>query len=121
MTGGIVLKKLMLVLTLIVAASLCAIPQLKPNAKISMEQAKAIALQKENGTVKSSELEIEHGRWIYSLDISTPNGIREVNIDANTGRVVEDSKETAADESKEAAQEKKQKHSKNKTQSQRPQ
>jgi hypothetical protein len=86
-----------------------------------MEQAKTIALQRENGTVKSSEFEEEHGTWIYSFDISTPGGIREVNIDANTGKVVEDSKETAADEAKEATQEHKQKYSKKATQSQSPQ
>jgi hypothetical protein len=102
------------------AASLCAVAQSKPKPKISMEQATTIALQKENGTVKSSELEKEHGRWIYSFDISTPSGIREVNVDANTGKIVENSKETAADEAREAAQEHKQKGKKT-TQSQKPQ
>ena len=72
-----------------------------------MEQAKATALQKENGTIKSSELEKEHGRWIYSFDISSAEGVHEVNVDANTGKVVEDSKETAVDEAKEAAQDRK--------------
>ena len=114
-------KKVFVVLTLLLAASLGAIAQSKPKPKISMEQAKQIALQKENGTVKSSELEKEHGRWIYSLDISTPSGIREVNVDANTGKIVEDSKETSADEAREAAQEHKQKQGKKTTQSQRPQ
>lgn len=115
------MKRIIVVLTLILAASLCVIAQSKPNPKITMEQAKAIALQKENGTIKSSELEKEHGRWIYSFDISTLAGIREVSVDANTGKVVEDSKETAADEAKEAAQEHMQKQGKKTTQSQKPQ
>ena len=105
-------KKVLVVFALTMAAALIALAQSKPTPKISMEQARTIALQKENGTIKSSELEKEHGRWIYSFDISTSGGIREVNVDANTGMVVEDSKETAADEAKEATQERQQKHSK---------
>lgn len=111
----------LLVLALTLATSLCGVAQTKPNPKITMEQAKAVALQKESGTVKSSELEKEHGRWIYSFDISRPGGIREVNVDANTGKVVEDSNETAADEAKEAAKEHKKKQGKKTTQSQNSQ
>jgi len=114
-------KKPLAVLTLILAASLCVVGQSKPKPKITMEQAKAIAVQKENGKIKSSELEKEHRRWIYSFDIFTPNGIREVNVDADTGKVVEDSRETAADEAKEAAQDHNQKHSKKPTHPQNPQ
>ncbi len=115
------IKKVLVLLTLILAASLCATAQPEPTAKISMAQARAIALQKESGTVKSSELEKEHGRWIYSFDISTSDGVREVNVDANTGKIVEDSKETTADEAKEPAQDHKQKQGKKKTESQKPQ
>ena len=96
-------KKLLLALALTLAFSLSSIAQIKPKAKIAMEQAQATALQKEKGTIKSSELEKEQGRWIYSFDIATSDGIHEVNVDANTGKVVEDSKETAADEAKESA------------------
>lgn len=84
--------------------SLYAAAGSKPHPKITMEQAKAAALQNESGTIKGSELEKEHGRWIYSFDIATTDGVHEVNVDANTGKVVEDSKETATQEATEAAQ-----------------
>lgn len=75
--------------------------------KITMKQAQETALAKERGTIKSSELEKEHGRLIYSFDIQTSDGIHEVNVDAMNGKVVEDTIESAADEAKEARQEKK--------------
>jgi hypothetical protein len=69
---------------------------------------------------KSSELEKEHGRWIYSFDVATTDGVHEVNVDANTGKVVEDSKETAAQEAREAAQKHKE-HQKNQDKTPNPQ
>ena len=75
--------------------------------KITLKQARETALAKERGTIKSSELEKEHGRLIYSFDVLTADGIHEVNVDAMNGKVVEDTKESAADEAKEARQDKK--------------
>lgn len=95
--------RLTVLLALFFAIPLFAVPESKPQPKITMGQAKTIALRKEPGTITSSELEKEHGRWIYSFDIATAGGVHEVNVDANTGRVLEDSKETAAEEAKEAA------------------
>lgn len=74
--------------------------------RITMEQARQTALIKEKGMIKSSELEKERGRLIYSFDIQTKDGIHEVNVDAMNGKVVEDTKESAADEAKEARQDK---------------
>jgi uncharacterized membrane protein YkoI len=79
-----------------------------PKPQLSMDAAKKIALSKEAGEVKSHELEKEKGRWIYSFDIERDNQVHEVNVDANTGEVVEDSVENPADEAKEKAEEKKQ-------------
>lgn len=61
-------------------------------AKISMAKARAIALAKIPGTVRSGEFEHERGRWIYSFEIK-PTGetrkiIREVNVDADSGTIV---------------------------------
>lgn len=112
--------KLIPLFTLPLVLSLYAAAESKPQPKITMEQAKATALQKESGTIKSSELEKEHGRWIYSFDVATSDGVHEVNVDANTGKVVEDSKETAAQEAKEAAQEGKE-HKKNQDKAPNPQ
>jgi len=78
-----------------------------PHAKLTMQAAKEIALSKEAGNVKSQEFEQENGRWIYSFDIERDKQIHEVNVDANSGQVVEDSIENPADEAKEKADEKK--------------
>jgi hypothetical protein len=61
--------------------------------KTTMDQAKAIALAAVPGTIKHAELEKEHGKWIYSIEIRPANDtnrkhIKEVNIDANTGKVL---------------------------------
>jgi uncharacterized membrane protein YkoI len=69
--------------------------------KLSMEEARKIAVAKEAGKVNSHELEKEKGRWIYSFDIERDKQVHEVNVDANTGEIVEDSVENAADEMKE--------------------
>jgi len=78
-------------------------------AKITMEQAQKTALAKEAGKIKSKELEREKGRLIYSFDIKTADGIHEVQVDAITGEIVDDTVESAAAEAKEKAADKKQK------------
>jgi uncharacterized membrane protein YkoI len=83
--------------------------KLAAQAKISKEDAQATALaQAPGGIVKESELEKEHGKLIWSFDISTPGttDITEVNVDAITGKVVAVDKEKADDEAKEARGEK---------------
>lgn len=79
---------------------------LRKEAKISMQEAEETARSKEPGTIKSKELERENGRVIYSFDIQTANGIREVNVDAVTGTVVEDSAEPSGAEAAERKEEK---------------
>ena len=81
---------------------------LSKEAKITMEQAQKTALAKEAGKIQSKEIEREKGRLIYSFDIKMADGIHEVNIDAMTGEVVEDTVESAAAEAKEKAADKKQ-------------
>ena len=74
-------------------------------AKITEQQATATALAKvPHGIVKSSELEKEHGRLIWSFDVAQPSakGITEIQIDAKTGKIVSVKKETPAQEAKEA-------------------
>ncbi len=63
----------------------------KADAKITMEQAKAQALQLQTGTIKDAELEHEQGGsgLRYSFDIQTQQGVHEVGIDAMTGAVLE--------------------------------
>ena len=82
---------------------------LSKEAKVTMKQAQKTALAKEPGKIKSKELEREKGRLIYSFDIKTADGIHEVQVDAMTGEIVEDTVESAAAEAKEKAADKKQK------------
>lgn len=89
-------------LVLAFAASALGMSALR-KPKLTMEQATAIALARHDGTVKSSELEKEHGKLVYSFDIEAGTEIREVQVDAMTGAIVEDKVESAADEAKEAA------------------
>lgn len=64
---------------------------LQAQAKITKEQAEAIAMAKvPNGTIKESELEKENGHLQWSFDMTVPDrkDITEVNIDAKTGDVL---------------------------------
>jgi uncharacterized membrane protein YkoI len=82
----------------------------KPHPKISMKEARAIALKTAPGTVKSEELENEKGKWIYSFDIATSKtDITEVNVDAMNGKVVDVQHENAAKEAAERKLEAKEK------------
>ena len=65
----------------------------KHQAKISIVDARQTALTRVPGKVVAEELEHENRRWIYSFEIR-PSGekgkmISEVNIDADTGEVVD--------------------------------
>ena len=74
-------------------------------AKVSEAQAKSTALGKvPNGVVKSSELEKEKGKLVWSFDISqrSARGVTEIQIDAITGKIVSLKTETPAQEAKEA-------------------
>ena len=84
---------------------------LSKEAKITMEQAQKTALAKEAGKIQSKEIEREKGKLIYSFDIKMADGVHEVNVDAMTGEVAEDTVESAAAEAKEKAVDKKQKTS----------
>ena len=85
---------------------------LQKEAKITEATARATALKEvPNGTVKSSELEREHGKLIYSFDITVPGktGIEEVNVNAIDGSIVAKEHETPKAEKKEATAEAKEK------------
>ena len=74
---------------------------------ISKEQATKTALEQvKGGTIKSSELEKEGGKEVWSFDIASEGRIREIWIDSTTGAIVQDKVESAADEKAEAAKDK---------------
>ena len=84
--------------------------KLKRQAKITMEQAQATALQRAPGTVEGSELEKEHGKLVYSFDIRNAKGtIDEVQVSAITGKIVRVEHENKKQEADEKRQERKEK------------
>jgi hypothetical protein len=83
-------------------------PKLAAEAKITLDSARVLALQKvPHGTIASEELEREHGHLIYSFDVKVPgkSGIQEVTVDALNGKVMGVHHESAASEAKEAREE----------------
>ncbi len=80
--------------------------------KIGMAKATQIARTRAHGLVlKAKELEHENGRWIYSFEFKNKDGsIREVNVNAYTGKIVGVERENGK---KEAAEEKDEKKEKN--------
>lgn len=78
--------------------------KLEAKAKVSKPDAEKIALAKvPGGKVKSSELEEENGKLIWSFDIATKGSkdITEIAVDAITGEIVDVAIETPADQAKE--------------------
>ena len=72
-------------------------------ARLTTDEATAIAVAKFPGEVVDRELEREHGRLIYSIEIhpdGQAHGIKEVNVDAIDGSIVnvEDEDEAGEDE-----------------------
>lgn len=68
-------------------------PQKTEQARISMAQARKIALKTVPGQVVKQELEKEAGGsgLRYSFDIKAGKDTREVGVDARTGKVLENS------------------------------
>ncbi|MBI2801123.1 MAG: PepSY domain-containing protein [Gammaproteobacteria bacterium] len=64
-----------------------------PPAKLSIKQAQSIALDIAPGVVVDAEYEQESGAWRYSFDIRQGQRIHEIGVDANSGKIVEDSYE----------------------------
>ncbi|MEA2337834.1 MAG: hypothetical protein QOE82_1841 [Thermoanaerobaculia bacterium] len=96
--------------TIVTCGAFAATAAKPPHTKITMAQARAVALKEAAGTVKSEELENEKGKWIYSFDIATSKTeIMEVNVDAMTGKVVDVQHENAAKEAAEKKAEAKEK------------
>ena len=67
--------------------------KLAKKAKVTIEDAEAIALKARPGEVVARELEKEKGGLRYSFDIKADGVTYEVGIDANTGAVLENSPE----------------------------
>jgi len=77
-------------LVAVTAISTGALAAQAPLAKLTMAQARAIALKRAPGKIADAEYEKEGGGWRYSFDIRQSRRIHEIGVDANTGRIVED-------------------------------
>ena len=69
--------------------------KLAAKAKITIDQARSIALKAHPGTITDEELENERGGsgLRYSFDIKSGGHVSEVGVDAQTGEVLENKKE----------------------------
>jgi uncharacterized membrane protein YkoI len=78
-------------------------------AKVTLDQARAIAAKARPGKIVDQELEKEAGGsgLRYSFDIKAGKATYEVGVDAVTGKVLENGGETAAKEAAEAKTDKK--------------
>ena len=87
----------------VISAVLIAAAVATAAPKVTMEQARKVALARANGKIESEELEKEHGKLIYSFDIRVPkqSGITEIAVDAMTGKIVNVAHETPAAEAAE--------------------
>jgi uncharacterized membrane protein YkoI len=73
--------------------------ELAAEAKITISEARAIALKVFAGTIAAEELEKEKGGsgLRYSFDIKNGAVVHEVGVDAKTGKILENSVERAGD------------------------
>lgn len=62
--------------------------QLSKLAKITSEQAKQAALAEVPGKVVKTELDNENGNVVYSVEIDTGSGVKDVKVDAGNGKVL---------------------------------
>jgi uncharacterized membrane protein YkoI len=92
---GVVCAATGLVLTLAWPAMAYTGQELEKNAKVSIAEARAIALKAHAGKITDEELEREKGGTglRYSFDIKSGSVTQEVGVDARTGRVLENAKE----------------------------
>ena len=80
-----------------IGAQTSAPGKLEAQAKVSMTNARAIALKTYPGNIVKEELEQEKGGsgLRYSFDIKSAEATHEVGVDARTGKVLENSVEGA--------------------------
>lgn len=97
--------------TLALGAAFAAEPSpadLEKQATITKTQAEHTALAMvKGGKIQSSEIENERGHLVWSFDITQPGkkSIREILVDAKTGKVIHTETEGPKAQAKEAAQE----------------
>ncbi|MGI8565933.1 MAG: PepSY domain-containing protein [Pyrinomonadaceae bacterium] len=82
--------------------------ELKKEAKVTLEQAREIALNRAPGKIEEEELERENGKLVYSFDIRNAGGtLTEVQVSALDNSIVAVEEETAEQEAVEKREEEK--------------
>jgi hypothetical protein len=79
-------------------------PALQAQAKVTEAEAQHTALAKvRHGKIKDGELEMEHGKLVWSFDIAKPktSSITEIQVSAITGKIVSTKIETVKDQARE--------------------
>lgn len=82
--------------------------QLQAQARITQEQATQAALARvPHAKVQSAELEREHGRLIWSFDLAQDgrSGVTEIQVDAVSGKIVSQKRESSSQEAAETRKE----------------
>ncbi len=106
------LRSLVVLTALSFSSLLLAAPDeaaLMKEAKVSKTDAEKTALAKvPSGSIKSAEIEREHGKLVWSFDIAKPGtkDITEIQVDAISGKIVHTEIENPKAQSKEAVGEK---------------
>ncbi len=73
-----------------------------PHVKITSAQARATALKKYPGRVEGKiALENEEGSWQYAVNVRSGKTLREIMVNANTGKIATVEVTTKAEEAKE--------------------
>lgn len=91
-------------LVLVSAVLVCATSAVAQHThKITAKRATAIALKKYPGKVlHQANLEHEDGRWQYEIIIKFGKKMKEVNVDAETGKIASVENTSAAEEARES-------------------
>lgn len=73
--------------------------QLTKQAKISEKESHNIALQEVKGQITDSELDMENGKLVYSIEIiDKQNNEHEIEVDAKTGDILKIEKDESDDD-----------------------
>jgi hypothetical protein len=85
----------------------------KPAKTVTIDSARKTALKHASGTVEREEMETQNGKSVYAFDIKNAKGsTHEIWVDANTGRMIHNSKTSGStgEQNKVAYAKKKTKH-----------
>ncbi len=72
--------------------------KLAKDVKVTIAEARAIALKTQPGKITEEELEKENDSLCYSFEIEAGKASHEVSIDAQTGKVLENTVENESNE-----------------------